>query len=292
MPQDEKNLGEQLNQLSRLLFDEASNYWYLATILNIILGIVTTVVSLVVHDLQFQFAFAVVAAIILGICYYFRLHAESRYDAAETMRRQSVITEALAWPISQTQFSLWREKAGSRILALFRLRTRDADYYTTEANSKPQKLLEMTLESAFYTRHLYEALVRWLEVLTLLFVIMLIGILTSTPFSTDGELRLKLTSAVYIFIPAILSADIIGWIFRLRRLIKSLTEIERELEGINKPDVSSESVMRLVSEYNSQVITGIPIHSFLFNKYHAQIRSEWNERQGKNIIQSSEEIKD
>jgi hypothetical protein len=79
--------------------------------------------------------------------YYLRLRFHNQYDLAETMRRQSVLTEALAWPIERVQATEWRRRAGRRILERFKLKPREADYYTTTQATGPARLVAMTLES-------------------------------------------------------------------------------------------------------------------------------------------------
>lgn len=278
---DSRRRGEELNQLSRLLFDAAATKWYWATGLEVAAGAVGLAFG--VADVTGDLAIAGVAAgvLLLAAAYYLRLRFEDQYDTAETMRRQSVLTEGLDWPVNEIQFSEWRRKAGSRILDRFVVQPRDDDYYTTMAGFGPTKLLEMTAESAFYTRHLYGKVQPWLwgmfaGSLIMLAVVITLPALQITSASTDNQLA----SAVYLALPIVLALDLLGWALRLRRLQEAICEIEKDLEQLEQLRAADEpQVMRLVAEYNCQVVAGFPISSWLFNRSHREIRRLWDMHQ-------------
>ena len=98
--------------------------------------------------------FAGIAAALLVVGYYLRFSFESCYDVAETMRRQSVLSEGLGWPIARSQFNEWRQRAGGKLIKVAAANPRPSDYYATGEITGPKRLAEMTFESLFWTKSL------------------------------------------------------------------------------------------------------------------------------------------
>lgn len=174
--------GEELNQLSRILFDKASRLGWMGLGLECggaLLGVIGGY-TFVEHESQVVNAIVVFLLFLIG--YALRIHSSDIYDSAETMRRQSVFSEALGWQIPRTQFSIWREKAGKRVLSVFEREPRDPDYYSTTQEPGPRRLLEMTDESNFYTWHLYSKIHLWTGLLAFVVIVIWVGTLTILPF--------------------------------------------------------------------------------------------------------------
>src|SRR5437763_2698829 len=95
--------AEELSQLARLLFDAAASKWYTAAVIDVLNGASAALLS--VFDLAGGAALipAIVEVMLLMVSAALRMWAESQYDTADTMRRQSVLSEALGWPISAVQ---------------------------------------------------------------------------------------------------------------------------------------------------------------------------------------------
>src|SRR6266487_5916582 len=99
--------GEELSQLARLMFDACANKWYAAFGLEVFAGILALILDLINLPSFLAFSGALVGLTLLSIAYYLRLRFEDQFHSAETMRRQSVFTEALNWSLSTVQFSEW-----------------------------------------------------------------------------------------------------------------------------------------------------------------------------------------
>lgn len=216
----------------------------------------------------------------LACAYALRLSFEAIYDNAETMRRQSVLAEALDWSIEATQFSEWRRKAGRRLLKDFKLRSRDPDYYATRKPLGSGRLLEMTIESAFFTRHIYSKVRNGLWICVAILIMACVAVLSLAPLEgVSGGARVQLVYALYLSLPIVISIDLLGWAIRLGRLSRSIQEIERGLERHERerePDL--QQVLRLVAEYNCQVIGGFPVPNALFRHWHDSINELWESR--------------
>lgn len=275
--------GEELNQLSRLLFNRSAFYWYSAMAIEFEGGVIGVFVGILDCSGTWRLVIAVALFILLAYAYYLKIRFQYWNDTAETMRRQSVLAEALEWPIEATQFSDWRLRAGARILKKFKVQPRDEDYYTTQRDVGPQKLLDMTIESAFYTRHLYVKLKNWARGIFATSLIIWILILSIVPIDLfNNKTRLELVCLLYLFLPLIISLDVLGWSIKLGRISQSIKEIEVDMERLSNSSQADEiQVMRLVSEYNCQVVTGVPILNVLFNYWHDEIKELWDKRSGR-----------
>src|SRR6266849_7139191 len=78
------------------------------------------------------------------------------------------------------------------------------------------------------------------------------------------NVRLLVAKALLSFITLVLSVNLLGWALKLGRLASTIQEAEEGLERLkNTSTLDVPQVIRLVSEYNCQVVDGIPIHSWL-----------------------------
>lgn len=139
----------------------------------------------------------------------------------------------------------------------------------------------MTRESAFYTRCLYNKLHGLVGIGLLasfgmlIFVLFAILPIQLLPAST----QIVIAYAIYLVLPLILSSDLLGWFLRLGRIKSEIFRIEEAMERIAKQKTVQEAeVMRLVSEYNCQLIGGLPIPNFLFDLWHNEIKELWETR--------------
>lgn len=277
---DSRELGEELSQRARLLFDAAAKNWYAAAGLEVVAGVAATVLGLFEIPGNRALGGAGVGFLILLAVYMLRLRAEDQYATAETMRRQSVFSEALDWSASPVQVSVWRQKAGARITRLLKTNPRDEDYYASERETGAARLAEMTLESAFYTRYQYRKLQGWLWLMLAVAALLSLLVLT-IPYTraVSDNAGLLLARTVYSVLPIVLALDLLGWALRLGGLATAIQEVEEGLEELKKTDYADwAQVMRLVAEYNCQVVGGVPIHPRLFKRWQPEIREAWNAR--------------
>jgi hypothetical protein len=196
------------------------------------------------------------------------------------MRRQSVFTEALGWPVERVQMSEWRNRVGKRIRARLQSEPRSPDYYTTEEDRGPKRLAEMTAESAFYTRHVYSNLKFWIwAAFSVAVAISAVAVIVALTKAIPTSIDLLIGRAVFSFIPIVLAVDLLGWALRLEQLVSGVRRVEEGLDHIlEATDVQEAQVLRLVSEYNCQVVGGFPIPKWLFQRWRDDIEELWLQR--------------
>lgn len=277
---DKQNLDRQILQLSKLLFDKAANKFYLALFLEILSGIISVTFSLINIHLSFYLAGLIVNTLLLIASFTLKIISEDDYDAAETIRRQTVLSDSLNWKTPKFLRSDWYQKAGIKLIQRVNTTQLDPDYYSTSREIGPARLVDMTIESAFYTRNIYCKLREILNVITivlilLIFIVLLVGLTGVIP----NSILIIIAKVIYFIIPLYLSVNFIGWSIKLTRIIKELHTIEGELEHIKISDsYDFTDVFRLVAEYNCQVVSGIPVHKAFFTRWQNEIKLLWDRR--------------
>lgn len=277
---DPKDLGAELSQLARLLFDAAANKWYLAAGLEVGAGLLAGVLAF--FDLPSTGALigAAIGTVLLISAYILHLFYEDQQDVAETMRMQAAFVEGLGEPVSQTQASKWREKAGWRMRQQAKQKPRDADYYATNEPPSPKRLAEMTIESAFWTQTLYRKLRRlvWWGCGISGAIFVIVTLVTLTHLFPDS-IEQAIARFLYSLIPVVISANFFGWGLKLGRLVNNIEKIEEDLVTMKEsPNLKDSQVLLLVAEYNRQTANGFPIHNWLFHRWHDEISDLWKSR--------------
>jgi len=273
-------IGEELNQLSRFLFDEAANKWYLALILQVVAGLAATVLGVLSLTGDAALGAIMVVVIVTITAGVLRHFASDQYDAAEAMRRQSVLNEAIGRSITQTQMATWRQKAGKRLWDKVMAQPREADYYATQQMIGLQRLAEMTIESAFYTRHVYGKLrARMWDIVLSAGAATLLIVTGALASSVPNRIQLIVARVICSLIPVALAIDLFGWALKLAKLMTGIEDVEagleQELRG-KRPEL--QNILCWIDEYNCQVKSGMPIHNWLFRQWHDEIKELWEHR--------------
>lgn len=269
--------GKELGLLAKFLFDKAVVFWYTAIGIEIFVSLFAIITTVTRLPEKFNISVAAVGFSLLAVAYCLKISFYGAYDTAETMRRQSVLTLALNWPISKVQFSAWRCLAGKNIIKKVDAFQPTHPYYSTKEKEPKLRLLEMTAESAFWTRHLYFYLKRYIRIIFIIALafVVLVPTLASTDFLSH-DFASKIVYIIYLFAPLILTLDVLGWAIKLGRLENAMQQIENDLENLaHEPLLDERKVLRLVSEYNCQVAAGFPVPSWFFNFYHDRIDALW-----------------
>lgn len=275
---DSQKQAAALNQLSRLLFDQAAFRWQLVLAIQLVAGIIGLVVSLIAPSTATSAGWALLVLILLGLSYWVRFLFEDSYDVAETMRRQSVLSEGLNWALSRAQFNEWKSRAGKKLLNSAATNPRPDDYYETQEASSPKRLAEMTFQSLFWTKNLYRKLQFYISVFIAVVGGGLMTLLLASPLTNvSHEASLYIAYSIYLFVPVIISIDAVGLLVKLQRTINALCAIEPHIESLaHDPAPLVEEVMRLVSEYNCAVSVGVPIPKWVFRRHHDEIEGYWS----------------
>lgn len=272
--------GAELSHFAELLFLRSSHEWHSGVGLEMATGFTMVLAIEVGLPDEIKLLVALFGLVLFGVAYYLRFMSEDTFDMAETMRRQAAMSEGLGWPLNNHQFSEWKRRAGKQVLEQFKNSSRPVGFYDTKESPGPRKLLELTLESAFWTRRLYHKLrgLMWCFFFVIVGLALLIISLSVTQFTMKLQ-GVQLVSSVFLLLPAILLFDLLEWIFRLARLTDSIKEVEIDMERLEEqPELNETQVLRLVSEFNCIVSNGFPIHPKLYGRWHDEIKAMWDLR--------------
>lgn len=95
------------------------------------------------------------------------------------------------------------------------------------------------------------------------------------PFRADAGLARVTATAVLVFIVL----DVVGWILRLTRQNATILQIERDLDRLlAASDIEKTDVLRLVSEYDCEIVNSVPVPLGFFQRRHDDIRELWEHR--------------
>ncbi len=270
-----------LSQLARFLFERSATDWYRALALEVLVSVVSASIALVGAG-EWALRGTLLVVVLFVAAYVMRLVAEDTHDTAQTMRRQAALGEGLGWPVDRIQAEDWRRKAGLKLIRRVDAEPRAADYYATVEPAGPRRMAAMTLESAFYTRHLYLT-IRWALGLGLLLIALVVLVILYLAL-TEAQAAAFGTAVAHVVATVVLVAialDVVGWLLRLTRQAEALREVEAGLDRlVDRSDVSETDVLRLVAEYDCQLADSIPIHPRIFRHQHDEIRELWERRGG------------
>lgn len=272
------NKSKKINQLARLLFDKASNQFYGSMSVELFLGFITAFFTPKLTSASHQYAFSVVSLVILAVVYLVKKNAEMLHSDAETMRRQSVFSQALGWGIDKVSYQLWKEKADKKTLQQLELVPLPNDYYDTKQTNPAKKLLEMTNESSFWSMHFNRKAKTLFLFLFGLFVLLTTIILFALPYIAESQL---LAQSLVLLIPTLLSIDSLGIIVRLHSNEKELLSVYCETtkilsqRGLKKDQALA---IRWASEYNCLMANRVPMFSGFYSLWHDEIQKKWKTR--------------
>lgn len=272
------NRAKDLNQISRLIFDRAARWWQYSIGLELIAGSISVWASLSANKPETSLFWTIVVFVALAAAYALRQSASGAHDTAETMRRQSVLSEALGWEIDQAELVDWRSEAGKSVLKAVTEYPRPDNYYDNDLGIGARKLASMTFESAHWTKCLYVFLRQYLVVALVLGIAGVLTLITVSAFSIVSQSqRVELALAAFLIAPVLIALDFLGLVLRLNRAISALKRLSVHLNQkarLSNPNVSS--VMRLVSEYNCIVSAGIPMPNWIWKLHRSSISGSWS----------------
>lgn len=269
-----------LGRLSGLLFDRAAVLWYRALLLEVVVAVLSAALAFLNVTGQAALLATLGIVVLLAVAYTTRLVAEDKDNTAQTMRRQAALTNGLGWSIEAAQLEEWRRKAGTSLLRRAAAEPRPGDYYASGEPPGPRRMAETTLESAFYTRHVDLTIRTYLGigvavVSAVLLVVVYLALAEPRLAAFDAVVAQVAATAILIAI----ALDVVGWILRLSRQASAILQIERDLDRLlAKPDIAEADVLRLVAEYDCELVNSIPAPPGFFQRKHDEIHELWEHR--------------
>lgn len=272
--------SRKINQLARFLFDRASDYFYGSMAAELCIGLVVAITSPFLTEISHQYFLSLVALAALSITYYFKKKAETLHGDAETMRRQSVLSQALGWKIDAISYQLWKEKADSKTLSKLEATRLPSDYYATTQDDHAKKLLEMTSESSFWSMQMNKRAKELFIGLLLFFILLLIIGFFTLPFLEKVSTQ-PIAYSLILIIPTLLSIDVLGLVLRLHTNEGELRDIYCETAKILSKRGTKKDVplaIRWASEYNCLMANRVPMFRLFYQWWKVDIQKQWDTR--------------
>ena len=275
-PMDKKS--QKINQLSRLLFDKASDLFYGSMFAELVLGLVIACVSPKLTTTTQQYILSGTALFFLLIIYFVKKHSETLHGDAETMRRQSVFSQSLGWGLDTISYQFWKDKAGDKLVTKLENNPLPDGYYATTQKDPAKKLLEMTNESSFWSMHFNRKAKELFIALLVVFILIMLFVLFALPYFSDPEYPAQI---IVLFITALLSLDAFGLVNRLHTNQEDLKKIySKTTEIIVKKGLKKDEplAIRWASEYNCLMANRVPMFRFFYDWWHDEIQHKWDTR--------------
>lgn len=272
------NKSQKINQLSRLLFDKASDLFYGSMIAELILGIIIACASPKLTTATQQYALSGMALFFLFVIYLIKKYSETLHGDAETMRRQSVFSQSLGWGLDTLSYQFWKDKAGNKLVQNLEENPLPDGYYATNQTAPAKKLLEMTNESSFWSMHFNKKAKHLFIILLGIFILISVFVLFSLPYFSDPKYP---AHVLVLLITTLLSLDAIGLVHRLHINQSELKEIYvKTTEILVKRGLKKDEplAIRWASEYNCLMANRVPMFRFFYKWWHDEIQHKWDTR--------------
>lgn len=218
---------------------------------------------------------SVAAFVTEAIAYVVRQMASERQSHASEAMRRARLMDALghtAEPLDladiRAGFSKRTEKAASG--------HEDPSYYATTASVGPKRLVEILQESAFWSKHLYEAAsVRGLILWSAVLVVVLGTIVFGMPFFSPN-LLLNLARAAALFLAFVSATDGLTRALEWRSAAKRTGCVDRRLEHVSGAE--QEPLLAVFADYSVITAAAPPIPPSIYKAERTRLNELWRDR--------------
>ena len=216
-------------------------------------------------------AFVLSMVLVLGVIservlfhWYRQQHA-----IAESIRRRFHLAEGLLGEVPESYLAWLRKKYGNL--------PADSDlYYDSDCSVGARRLVENTLESAFWTEHLHDLESRRYLVLSLVFLVtFLIALITLVRFVAPpgqlpvGNVVLAVLSSSYAY--GLWSK---WWDYR-RTHLDAEKVYDRCLSVLKTAELNDSDTFGVFSDYSAVTLSAIPINRNTYQKHRNLLNEEW-----------------
>lgn len=257
------------------LYDKSEKRWLASVVVTLVVQLLA-VASVLVNNQTFIVVSGLASLVGRLAVDWLREFARDFQRKADKCRRLILYADGLNQPLRRRDHADLRHWIAGQELqqAIF-----TPPYYQSTLDPSPQRLVDITGESAYFTRFLSEKTADLLNLLFIVPIILLASMLYAWPgFVTRVSLLAAVSKAAAIIIAFLLSADV----FLLRKQYIDLKDqADRTFRQCarlrNKEDLSIEKAMQVIEDYHLMLVESPPILSFLHKKYHDEINKAYRE---------------
>lgn len=251
----------------------ASGKWRIASFL---VGLVVTfpaVASVVTTDGKTLYYLATVNFLLLTVWLWINYNYRRKQSAAHAARRAALIVNGLGEELSagekrrlSERFTVGADKAQN---------AQKNDYYASDKEPGPLKLLECLEESAFYSSRLHKLSANaWFAIVVGYAVVFAVLAIFVIPSATNDYLMMS----VRIFFAAtvfVLSADVFGSLLAHRRCAEETGDVLSRIEIAKKDTVNTADALLILEDYTSAIQGAPEIVPFIYKAQEANLNALW-----------------
>ena len=251
----------------------ASGKWRIASFLVGLVVTLPAVASIVTTEAKTLYYLAAANFLLLISWILINYQYIRKQNAAHVARRSALIVNGLGEELSAGEkrrllekFTVSMEKAQCSL---------KSDYYTTEAEPGPMKLLECLEESAFYSSKLHKLSANaWIGIVAIYALTFTALAIFLIPTATTDLLMMS----VRIFFAAtvfILSADVFGSLLSHWRCAVETSDVLNRIEIAKKGDVRTADALLILEDYTSAIQSAPEIIPFIYKFSETNLNNLW-----------------
>ena len=252
----------------------ASGKWRIA---SFFVGLVVTLpamASVVTTDAKTLYVLAVVSFLLLIFWMWINYNYNRKQNAAHAARRAALIVNGLGEDLSAGEKRRLSDKF--TVSASEAQNAQKADYYATEAEPGPKKLLECLEESAFYSSKLHRLSAKaWFGIVVIYALIFAVLSIFVIPSATNDYLMMfvRVFFAATVFI---LSADVAGSLLAHWRCADDTSDVLSRIEIAKKGEVSTADALLILEDYTSAIQGAPEIVPFIYKAQETNLNKLWD----------------
>ena len=259
--------------LSNAELEEAKRWFRYRNAANVV-TLITGLAALFIPS-PIAYLLALLALVFQAAAWWCRYEGASLQSMAEEARRRALLIDALGTvhePLDTVDIrQKLSEGAESRAEEF-----ENPNYYTTTKPIGPERFRDYLQESAFWSKHLYDAAAKRSFVLSAVLVIaVLLTALIALPL-ISGNAQLLVARTLVVALGFITAYDEFGRALAWRAAAVQAEAVDRRLENLDI--TSAEPALGVFGDYSVATATAPPIPTALYKKRQNRLNRGWEER--------------
>jgi len=225
-----------------------------------------------------QYLGSVINVLLVILWQYRVIQYKRSHSLAERARRMVLLSEGLGIPIRGKQYSdVMMQFSSSGYKAK---RFEDPYYYKAEGNPGEAKLAMMLLESAFWSKHLFNksATIQWAKSIAAL-VFSLIGFL-ALPLIENSEILLLYVNTFCLLLIWLITGGTFSTALQYSSAERVIDDIKNRLEILIEEGADKDVLLLALGDYNAVMQATPIIPTYIYLKYRDRLKKLWKTSYG------------
>lgn len=208
-----------------------------------------------------------------------RLLGEQQFNIGEQLRRINILNDGLGVKASPVELLRVIRRTGK---SNFSPSPASGNYFDSKLAPGPNRLIEILLESAFWTHSLAESCFYWFLSVAIVggsaTLLVIVALLNKNLTVANGQTATVAVLTVLTFWSA---SDVLNIALKFRKLSKETEGICSAAEAVlkNKSQFPSEfEALSMLSDYNSALASSLPIPDWIYSRNQNSLNTLWSKR--------------